>query len=143
MRRTRRLLPFLLIAAASSLVTAAALALPALAEEPDDRLGFRERMRAFEECMREHGFDLRPEDGRVELRVTPEGVWLNGEKVDGDAFREARRECGPPLRAPFRGDPELLPALPFGENAVPPELRERMERFRDCLDLEQAPEEDV
>jgi hypothetical protein len=136
------LLPFLLIAAASSLVTAAALALPALAEEPDDRLGFRERMRAFDECMREQGFDLRSEEGRVELRVTPDGVWLNGEKVDADAFRAAQRECRPEGRL-FRGERGRMPALPLDPRLVPPELRERMERFRDCLDVEQTPDKDV
>lgn len=121
MRPVRRLRPFLLVAAASSLVTAGAIAIPALADDRDDPRppAFRE----FEDCLREHGFDVRPENGRVELRVTPEGVWVNGEKVDADAFRKARRECGPPLR-------RVLPALP-----IEPELRERMERLHDCLEL--------
>jgi hypothetical protein len=127
----RRLLPFLLVAAASSLVTAGALALPALADDRDEPL------RELDDCLREHGFDLRPEDGRLEVRVTPDGVWVNGEKVeDAEAFREAARECKPRL-------PRLLPALPLDPDAVPPELRERMERLEECLRLEREPEADL
>jgi hypothetical protein len=130
----RRLLPFLLVAAASSLVTAGALAIPAFADEREE--SERPLLRDLDECLREHGFDLRTENGRLEVRVTPEGVWVNGEKVDAESFRKARRECRPML-------PRLLPERPFDPEVVPPELRERMERFRDCLDLEPRPEEDL
>ena len=137
----RRLLPFLLVAGVSSLVTAGALAIPALADERDE--SERPGLRDLGECLREHGFDLRPENGRVEVRVTPDGVWLNGEKVDAESFREAQSECGPSLRRLLPGDPELRPALPFDPEVVPPALRERMEQFRDCLDLESMPEGDA
>ncbi len=130
-----RRFPLLVVAAASSLLTAAAVAIPALADRGEESTG------DFDDCLRKHGFDVRPENGRVELRITPEGVWLNGEQVDADAFREARRECRPPRL--FPAEPGMLPALPFDLEVVPPELRERMERFRDCLDLELTPEEDV
>jgi hypothetical protein len=126
----RRLLPFLLVAAASSLVTAGALALPALADDRDEPL------RELDECLREHGFDLRPENGRLEVRVTPDGVWVNGEKVDAEAFRKAQRECRPHV-------PRLLPALPLDPDAGPPDLRERMERLEECLRLEREPDADL
>jgi hypothetical protein len=110
----RRLLPYALVAVAASLITAGAIAIPALADDQDDPV------RSFEDCLREHGF--LPEDGRLDVQIRPDGVWLNGEKVDAEAFREARRECGPPLRG-------LLPALPSDGD-----LEERMDRLRDCLE---------
>jgi hypothetical protein len=45
--------------------------------------------------MRKHGFDL---SGETTVRVTPDGVTVNGRKVDADAFRAAEKECGPPWR---------------------------------------------
>ena len=133
----RRLLPILAAAVLGSAITAAAIVLPARAtggsenraENPRPRLVDPERLEEFEACMRENGFDLSDE---TTLRITPDGVWLNGEKVDRDRFREARRECGPRFRSllPAFGDLPELERLP---DAVPPELRERLEQFRRCV----------
>jgi hypothetical protein len=137
----RRLLPILAAAALGSAITAAAIVLPAgasgnsenRAETTRPRLldpeRMRERMQEFEGCMREHGFDL---DEETTLRIMPDGVWLNGEKVDRERFREARRECGPPFRALLPAL-ENLPELERLPDAVPPELRERLEQFRRCV----------
>ena len=119
----RRVLLIVAVAVASSAVTAAAIVLPASAAGDDPTL--RDRMERFESCMREQGFDLGPETTVV---ITPDGIRVNGEEVDAEAFRNARRECG----APFRG---LVPRLGRGEL---PELGERMERLRDCLEAEET-----
>jgi hypothetical protein len=137
----RRLVPILAAAVLGSALTAAAIVLPAGAsgdsENRAERAGprllnperFRERMEEFEACMRENGFDLGEE---MSLRITPEGVWVNGEKVDAERFRELQRECGRPFRFP---PPNLedLPELEGLPEAVPPELRERLEQFRRCV----------
>ena len=49
----------------------------------------------FADCMCRHGFDL---SGETTVRVTPDGVTVNGRKVDADAFHAAEKECGPPWR---------------------------------------------
>ena len=140
----RRLLPILAAAALGSAVTAAAIVLPAGAsgdsETRDERAGPRlpdreqalERIREFEACMREHGFGFGDD---TTVRVTPEGVWVNGEKVDRERFREARRECGSPI-LPLRSLLPALEGLPDLErlpDAAPPKLRERLEQFRRCV----------
>jgi hypothetical protein len=142
----RRLLPILAAALLGSALTAAAIVLPARASgdahDRDERdRGVRagpllldperapERIEEFEACMRENGFDLGDE---TTLRITPDGVWLNGEKVDRERFREAQRECGPPFRFAPPGLDDL-PELERLPDAVPPELRERLEQFRRCV----------
>ena len=134
----RKLVTLLAVAAVSSAATAAVLALPALADgdaapaaadaerplaapDPD---AFRERVERFEQCMKDAGFDLTGD--RVSVEVGPDGVTVNGKKVDADAFRAAQRECGPPFRGAFR-------ALPFDGDGAPPALREHMERMRECM----------
>ena len=82
--------------------------------------------------MREHGFGFGDD---TTVRVTPEGVWVNGEKVDRERFREARRECGSPI-LPLRSLLPALEGLPDLErlpDAAPPKLRERLEQFRRCV----------
>jgi hypothetical protein len=133
----RRLLPILAAAVLGSAITAAAIVLPAGASGDSEnrkestwpRLVDPERMEAFEACMRENGFDFGDE---TTLRITPDGVWLNGEKVDRERFREARRECGPRFRSllPALGDLPELERLP---DALAPELREELEQFRRCV----------
>ena len=76
--------------------------------------------------MREHGFELGGPE--TEVRITPDGVTVNGEEVDPKAFREAQRACG--------GPPGLSFALP-PRGEIEPELRERFERMRDCMRAEE------
>ena len=128
----RRLLPFAAVAVVASAATAAAIVIPARAGE-GDRPQFRERIAEFASCMREHGFDISAD---TEIVVRPGEVTINGEKVDAEKFRTAQRECGPPFRPGFGFG--LLPRLDRMPGAVPEELRERMERVRECL--EQAEE---
>jgi hypothetical protein len=119
----RRALLLVGIAAVSSVLTAAAIVLPASASgdaSPSD-----DRIEAFESCMRESGFDFGPE---TIVEVTRDGVRINGNEVDADDFRAAKRECGPL----FRGD------RPRVDGVLPPELDERLERLRDCVESEEA-----
>ena len=81
--------------------------------------------------MKEHGFDI---SGQTKIIVRPGEVTINGEKVDAEKFRAAQRECGAPLRrGPGLGF-GLLPRLDRMPGDVPEELRERMERVRECLE---------
>jgi hypothetical protein len=80
---------------------------------PDDLFErSRERIREWEACMKEQGFDVA---GDTEIRVTPDGVTIDGKPVDAEKFRAAERECGPLFRGPFgrRPLPDLdgLPGL--------------------------------
>lgn len=120
----RRLIPILAAAVAGSALTAAALALRA--DAAPDEGGRSERERQWQQCMREAGFDL---DGDVVVRVTPDGVTVNGEEVDPEAFREAERRCGRPFDFPRPEPEDLLPDLerPFPFGLVP--RRERMPDF--------------
>jgi hypothetical protein len=150
----RRLIPILAAALAGSALTAAALTLPALAADRD------ERMRAWEKCMREQGFDL---EGTTTIRIEDGRVTIDGEEVDAERFRAAQRECGTPFRLPPLDlqdrpglerlpDLELRPKLPelpdldslprfderprFEERPELPELqelRDRLERLENCL----------
>lgn len=118
----RRVLLIVGVAALSSVLTAGAIVLPASAggdSSSDDQI------RAFESCMREQGFDLGPE---TTVQITPDGVRVNGNEVDADAFREAERECGPLFR-------DVLPQL---EGVVPPDLDGDLERLRDCVEAKEA-----
>lgn len=117
----RRLLPVLAAAVLGSAVTAAVIAVGARATGSEEERP-RERLERFERCMREHGFDL--SGPRVEVRVTPEGVTVNGEEVEAEAFRRAERECGPPYPPP---------RLDLDGPPVPDDLRERLERMERCL----------
>lgn len=118
------------VAVASSALTAAAIVLPAEAGDGSgggDRLkrlegGGGDRVKDFEACMREQGFELGPE---TTVRITPDGVTVNGEAVDRDEFREAKRECGPLF-------PHVGPSFEPGE--LPDDMGERFERLRDCLE---------
>jgi hypothetical protein len=66
---------------------------------PDDLFGrSEERIREWEACMQEQGFDVA---GDTEIRVTPDGVTIDGQPVDAEKFRAAERECGPPFRGLF------------------------------------------
>lgn len=132
----RRLQLVLVAAAIGSALTAAAISIPAWAggddEDPEsgEVLAPRdERIREFEACMKEHGFDFGDE---IVVRVTPDGVTVNGKQVDAEALREAQRECGfpfPALRLPDF-DPGELP------RAVPDDLREQLDRLRSCFEEE-------
>lgn len=108
------------VAAVSSALTAAAIVLPASAGGREDRPS-SDRALEFEACMTAHGFELGPETTVV---ITRDGVRVDGKEVDAESFREAARECRPPLRH----------ALPQLEGNAPPELRERLERMRDCME---------
>ncbi len=130
----RRLLPFVAVAVLASAVTAAAIVVPAWAGEGErKREGtIDERIREFDACMREHGFDFGRE---TEIIVRPGEVTINGRRVDAERFREAQRDCGPPFHAPFglvphRGE---LPGLD-GMPGIPDDLRERVERLERCLE---------
>lgn len=113
----RRLVPLAVVAALSSLATAAVIVIPALAEDEPSRSSAREASRPFDDefarfaaCMREKGF---PFDDEVVVRVSPDGVTVNGKEVDAEAFRAAERECGGPPFLALRDLPALrgLPAL--------------------------------
>jgi hypothetical protein len=127
----RRLLSFAAVAVVASAATAAAIVIPARAGDGNDSPQFRERIAAFEACMKEHGFDI---SGETKIVVRPGEVTINGEKVDAEKFRTARRECGPPFRPGFGFGFGLLPRLDRMPGDVPAELRERMERVRECLE---------
>ena len=117
----RRLIPILAAAVLASALTAGAIVLPARATEGD-----RPEFERFEACMRDRGFDLGGPE--TEVRITPDGVTVNGEEVDAEAYREAQRACGGP------------PGLRFGlppRGEVEPELRERLERMRNCMRAEE------
>jgi hypothetical protein len=128
----RRLLPFAAVAVVASAATAAAIVIPARAGDGDARPGFRERIAEFEACMKEHGFDI---SGETKITVRPGEVTINGEKVDAEKFRTAQRACGLPFpgRGPGFGF-GLLPRLDRMPGDVPEELRQRMERVRECLE---------
>ena len=117
----RRLLPVLAAAVLGSALTAAVIAVGARAKDSEEERP-RQRLERFERCMREHGFDL--SGPKVEIRVTPDGVTVNGEKVDAEAFRRAERECRPLFPRP-RLDLDLAPP--------PDDLRQRLERMERCL----------
>jgi hypothetical protein len=128
----RRLVPLLAAALVGSALTAAAIVLPARATGGED--AFAERLRQWEQCMRDAGLDL---DGETVVRVDEDGVTIDGEAVDPDRFRDAERACGRPVRLPpaeldelprFR-DSDELPRL----RGLPPRLRDRLERLEDCL----------
>ena len=119
----RRALLLVGVVAVSSALTAAAIVLPASASGDASSSG--DRIEEFESCLQEHGFDVGPE---TTVEITPDGVRINGNEVDADDFRAAQRECGPL----FRGD------LPRLDGVVPPELDERLERLRDCVEAEEA-----
>jgi hypothetical protein len=90
--------------------------------------------------MREAGLDL-DLDGDTVIHVTEDGVTVDGEAVDPERFREARRACGRPFRVPGRGLDELprlrdldeLPRLRDLPDTLPPRFRDRLERLEDCL----------
>lgn len=130
----RRLQLVVLVAAVSSGLTAAAIAIPAWAEddkpERDDSVfaPARERIEKFEACMREQGFELGPE---TTVRITPDGVTINGQEVDAEKFRAAQQECGPLF-------PALVPGRLELRDAVPGELQERFDRLRSCLEDEES-----
>jgi hypothetical protein len=125
----RRLLPFAAVAVVASAATAAAIVIPARAGDRDTRPEFGERIAEFEACMKEHGFDI---SGETRITVRPGEVTINGEKVDPEKFRAARRECGMPFRPGFGLG--VFPRLDRLPDDVPDELRERMERVRECLE---------
>jgi hypothetical protein len=127
----RRLLPFVAVAAIASAVTAAAIVIPARAGDGNDRPEFRERIAEFEACMKEHGFDI---SGETKIIVRPGEVTVDGEGVDAEKFRTAQRECGPPFGPGFGHGLGLFPRLDRMPGDVPEELRERMERVRECLE---------
>lgn len=126
----RRLVPLAVVAALSSAVTAAVIVFPALAEDepvaraaPDRRdRPFEDVFRRFAVCMRDQGFDFGAD---TTLRVEPDGVTVNGKKVDADAFRRAERACGGP---PFRGLERPLPPR-LGDLPGRRELEERRDAF--------------
>ena len=136
----RRLQLVLVVAAASSALTAAAISIPASAEDdardrprtfallaPSGERPNAARIAEFKRCMAERGFELGDD---VTIRITPDGVTIDGKEVDAREFRRARRACGPlfpHLRGRFRAH-----ALPEGER------RERMEKLRECLREEGA-----
>ena len=114
----RGLIPILGAAVVSSALTAAAITLPAQAGGRDERVG--ERQRQWEQCMRAAGFDLGDD---TTVRVTPDGVTVDGVEVDPERFRDAERRCGLPfISPPGRGDdlPRFILPGPFG-----------VERFRE------------
>ena len=125
----RRVLPFVAVAVAASAVTAAAVVIPARAAGDDDRPSAGARFAEFQACMKEQGFDI---GGDVEIVIRRGEVTINGKTVDAEAFREARRACGGPLRRGLRFG--LLPRLDRLPDDAPPELRERVERLRECLE---------
>ncbi len=127
----RHLLPFVAVAVVASAATAAAIVIPARAGDGSNRPEFRERLAEFETCMKEHGFDI---SGETKIVVRPGEVTIDGEKVDAEKFRTAQRECGPPFRPGFGFGLGLLPRLDRMPGDVPEELRERMERVRECLE---------
>lgn len=100
----RRFLPFVAVAVLASVLTSVAIVLPAGAGDRDgdgrspERAPLpgelRDRLERWESCMREQGIEVGPE---MTILVTPDGVEVNGEPVDRDQFREARRECGRPF----------------------------------------------
>jgi hypothetical protein len=133
----RKLILILVVALASSAVTAAAITLPARGDgtpdTPDTPKAAPEEDRAdrgllegllgdVESCLSENGLDL--ED--PELRLTPDGLSLNGRKLDRDLFEELRRECAP-----------LVPESLF---EPPADLKERLDR---CLEVLRPEEDDV
>ena len=122
----RKLILILVVALASSAVTAAAITLPARGDSPETPKAAPEEDRAdrgllegllgdVESCLRENGLDL--ED--PELRLTPDGLSLNDRRLDRDLFEELQRECAP-----------LLPESLF---EPPAELKERLDRCLDAL----------
>jgi hypothetical protein len=128
----RKLILILVVALASSAVTAAAITLPARGDSPKTPKAAPEEDRAdrgllegllgdVESCLRENGLDL--ED--PELRLTPDGLSLNDRKLDHDLFEELRRECAPLV-------PESL-------IQPPADLKDRLDR---CLEALRPPEDD-
>ena len=123
----RKLILILVVALASSAVTAAAITLPARGDgTPDTPKAAPKKDRAdggllegllgdVESCLRENGLDL--ED--PELRLTPDGLSLNDRRLDRDLFEELQRECAP-----------LLPESLF---EPPAELKERLDRCLEAL----------
>ena len=73
----RRFLTLVLAAGAGAALTAAALVGPARTALTDSD----HHLDAFERCMDRHGFDV---SGDVVVRVTQDGVTINGEAVDPD-----------------------------------------------------------
>ena len=128
----------LVVAILSSAATAAALTLPALARDGDGedrafRLPLwpafgegRAKLEEFEACMKEQGFDL---SGEVTVRITPDGVTVNGKKVDRETFEKAEDACGTPLQLP-----ELKRGAIPNLEVLPDELQQKMEKVRECLE---------
>jgi hypothetical protein len=145
----RRLIPILAAALAGSALTAAAITLPALAADRD------ERIRAWETCMREQGLGFDPE-GITTIRIEDGRVTIDGEEVDPDRFGAAQRQCGtpfvlPPLDLEDRPELENLPGLELRPNLpeLPdfetlPRFDERPEsptpRFEDLPRFDERPE---
>ena len=122
----RRIALILAVASISSGATAAPIAIPAGAD--DEQRGRRERLEQFQACMRRHGFEIGPE---TVVLATPNGVTVNGKRVDGEAFREAQRDCGPLVPSPRDlGLDELRGAWRLGPGD------RHLEQLRRCLDAE-------
>ena len=130
----RKLILILVVALASSAVTAAAITLPARGDgTPDtpkpapredraDRGLLEGLLGDVQSCLAENGLDLE----NPELGLTPDGLSLNGRKLDRDLLEELRRECAP-----------LVPEALF---EPPADLKERLDR---CLEVLRPEEDDV
>jgi hypothetical protein len=139
----RRIAVILAIAALSSGATAAAIVLPAGAgggddeprteqiEDGEQRPELQGLHEEFRSCMEDQGFTIGPD---VEVEVTPDGVTLNGERVDRERFLNALNECRGQMDVP-----DGVPRGGFGGDGGPPGFfgppdGERAERLRECLE---------
>ena len=121
----RRIALILAVAAISSGATAAAIVVPAGAD--DAQRGRREHLEQFQACMGRHGFEIGPE---TVVLATPDGITVNGKRVDDEAFRDAQRDCGPLVPSPRDLGLEFWDArrLDRGDR--------HLEQLRRCLDFE-------
>jgi hypothetical protein len=122
----RRIALILAVAAISSGATAAAIVVPARAD--DAQRGRREHLEQFQACMDRHGFEIGP---ATVVLATPDGITVNGKRVDDEAFRDAQRDCGPLVPSPRDlGLGELRDARRLGR------ADRHLEQLRRCLDFE-------
>jgi hypothetical protein len=131
----RRLVPLAVVAALSSLATAAVIVLPALAVDDggkqswalrDANRPFAAEFARFAECMRDKGFAF---DGDVRVEVDGDRITVDGKEVDADAFREAERACGGPPFQRLRDLPALRGLPPLRDLPGRDELRAQRDAF--------------
>jgi hypothetical protein len=130
----RRLVPLAVVAALSSLATAAVVVLPALAEgDRGESYALRGASRPFADefgrfaaCMREKGFSF---DGEVRVQKEGDRVTVDGKEVDAEAFRAAERACGGPPFRRLRDLPRLGELPPLRDLPGRDELRAQRDAY--------------